>query len=55
MTGMLILGVVCLILGFILGIQLLWIIGIVLAAVGALLLILTAVSGTQIGGRRYWY
>jgi hypothetical protein len=48
---MLILGVICLILGFVLHIQVLWIIGIVLAVIGAILLILPV---ERVGGRR-WY
>jgi len=50
---MLILGIVCLVLGFVLHIEVLWIIGIVLAVVGAILLILAA-AGRGVGGR-YWY
>jgi hypothetical protein len=45
---MLILGIVLLILGLVFGIPLLWIIGLVLALLGAVLLI------APIGGRR-WY
>jgi hypothetical protein len=48
---MLILGVVLLLLGFFLHIQVLWIIGIVLAAVGAILLI---IGPARTGGRRYY-
>jgi len=50
---MLILGVICLILGFVLHIQVLWIIGIILAVIGGILLILSA-SGRRVGGRT-WY
>jgi hypothetical protein len=54
---MLIIGVICLVLGFIFGIQILWIIGIVLAVIGAILLVAALVGGAdrKIGGRRYWY
>jgi len=48
---MLILGVICLVLGFLLHIQVLWIIGIVLAVVGLILLLLPV---ERVGGRR-WY
>lgn len=51
---MLIIGIICLILGFVLGIQILWIIGIILAVIGGVLLIAGA-TGRAIGGRRYWY
>lgn len=51
---MLILGIICLVLGFVLGIQILWIIGIILAVIGAVLLVAGAV-GRPIGGRKVWY
>ena len=50
-SGMLILGVVLLLLGFFLHIQVLWIIGIILAVVGAILLV---VPKERVGGRRYY-
>lgn len=50
---MLILGVVLLVVGFLVGIHLLWVIGAILAVVGGVLLIAGA-TGHQIGGRRYW-
>jgi Zn-dependent membrane protease YugP len=48
---MVILGVVLLLLGFFLHIQVLWIIGIILVVVGAILLLLPV---ERVGGRR-WY
>jgi hypothetical protein len=51
---MLIIGIICLILGFVLGIQVLWIVGIILTVVGAVFLIAGS-TGRAIGGRRYWY
>lgn len=48
---MLILGVILLILGFVFGIQILWIIGAVLAVVGLILLVLPV---DRVGGHR-WY
>lgn len=48
---MLILGLICLVLGFVLGIQILWIIGIVLAVIGLILLLMPV---DRVGGRR-WY
>ena len=51
---MIILGLICLILGFVLGISLLWIIGVVLLIVGLILLVAGGV-GHAVGGRRYWY
>ncbi len=47
-------GLICLILGFVLGIGILWTIGIILLVVGAVLWVLGAV-GRPVGGRRYWY
>jgi hypothetical protein len=51
---MIILGVILLVLGFVFSIQILWIIGIVLVAVGLVLLVL-GTTGRAVGGRRYWY
>jgi hypothetical protein len=51
---MLILGVILLVLGFVLGISILWIIGILLVIVGAVLWLLGG-TGRPVGGRRYWY
>ena len=51
---MLILGVILLVLGFLLGIHLLWILGAILAVVGVVFLIAGG-TGRAIGGRRYWY
>lgn len=51
---MIILGVICLLLGFFLGIQVLWIIGIVLIALG-LILTLAGALGHAIGGRKTYY
>ncbi len=51
---MIILGVILLILGFLFSIPILWTIGLVLVAVGVVLLIVGA-TGRAIAGRRYWY
>lgn len=51
---MIVLGVILLILGFILGIPILYTIGIVLAIAGAALAILGG-TGRRIGGRSHWY
>jgi hypothetical protein len=51
---MLILGVILMLIGFLLGIPILWTIGVVLAIVGAVLWILGA-AGREIGGRRHYY
>ena len=51
---MIILGVICLILGLVLGVSILWTIGIILVVIGIIL----AVLGTMdraVGGRRHWY
>lgn len=51
---MLILGIILLVLGFVFAIHILWILGIIALAVGAVLLI-AGTTGRAIGGRRYWY
>ncbi len=51
---MIALGLICLILGFVLGVSILWTIGIILLVVGAVLWVLGSV-GRPVGGRRYWY
>ncbi|HEX4221059.1 MAG TPA: hypothetical protein VHZ97_01715 [Pseudonocardiaceae bacterium] len=51
---MIVLGVILLIVGFLLGIPILWTIGIVLAVVGAALAIVGG-TGRRIGGRAHWY
>jgi hypothetical protein len=48
------LGVVLLILGFVFGVQILWVIGIILLVVGAVFWILGSV-GRPVAGRRHWY
>ena len=51
---MIALGVILLILGFVLKIQILWTIGIIVLVIGAVLWVLGAV-GRPVAGRRYWY
>lgn len=51
---MIILGVILLVIGLITGLPFLWTIGIVLLAVGALLLLLGA-TGRAVGGRRHYW
>lgn len=51
---MLTLGIVLMLIGFLLGVPILWTIGVVLAVVGAVLWILGA-AGREIGGRRHYY
>ncbi|WP_185442004.1 DUF6131 family protein [Kribbella qitaiheensis] len=51
---MLILGLILLLLGFLLGVQILWILGIILLVVGAVLFLLGS-TGRQVGGRRHWF
>jgi hypothetical protein len=48
------LGVVFLLLGFLLGVPILWMLGVILLVVGAVLWIMGAV-GHEIGGRRHYY
>ncbi|MBC9713988.1 hypothetical protein H9Y04_15580 [Streptomyces sp. TRM66268-LWL] len=51
---MLALGLILLILGFVLGINILWTIGIILTVIGAVLWIMGSV-GHAVGGRRHYY
>ena len=51
---MIILGLVLLLLGFLLKIQLLWIIGLILIVVGAVLFLLGSM-GRAVGGRRHYW
>ncbi|WP_256726236.1 DUF6131 family protein [Streptomyces sp. MNU77] len=51
---MIILGLILLVIGLIAGIGVLWTIGIILVAIGALLWVLGAV-GHAVGGRRHYW
>ncbi|MEU6703470.1 DUF6131 family protein [Streptomyces wuyuanensis] len=51
---MIILGLILLIIGLVAGIGILWTIGIILVAIGALFWVLGAL-GHAIGGRRHYY
>ncbi len=51
---MIILGVILLIVGFLLGISILWTIGLILVVVGVILWILGSV-GHAVGGRNHYY
>jgi hypothetical protein len=51
---MIILGVILLVLGFLLGVSILWVLGIILLVVGVVLWILGA-TGRAVGGRKHWY
>jgi len=51
---MIVLGVILLILGFIFGIHLLWVLGLILLVVGAILWIMGSVGRPLAGRRHYW-
>ena len=51
---MIILGVICLILGLLLGVPILWTIGVILAVIGLVLALLGGV-GHAVGGRAHYY
>ncbi|MCA1672945.1 MAG: DUF6131 family protein [Actinomycetota bacterium] len=51
---MIVLGLILLVVGYLLGIQILWVLGIILVVVGAILELLGAL-GHAIGGRRHYY
>jgi hypothetical protein len=51
---MIILGIILLVVGFLLGVPILWTIGIILVVIGVVLVLLGS-AGREIGGRRHWY
>lgn len=51
---MIVLGVILLIVGFIVGIPVLWTIGIILALAGVVLAVVGG-TGRKVGGRAHWY
>jgi uncharacterized membrane protein HdeD (DUF308 family) len=53
-VGMIILGVLLLILGFVLSIKILWTIGIIVLIIGLVLMVLGA-TGRAVGGRRHYW
>ncbi len=51
---MIVLGIICLILGLLIGIPVLWTIGVILVAIG-LILALLGMAGHAVGGRAHYY
>ncbi|HEY3710154.1 MAG TPA: hypothetical protein VGL64_12315 [Amycolatopsis sp.] len=51
---MIVLGIILLVIGFLAGIPVLWTLGIILAAAGAVLAVAGS-TGRRIGGRAHWY
>lgn len=51
---MIILGIILLVLGFLLGVPILWTLGIILVVVGVVLALLGS-AGRTVGGRTHWY
>ena len=51
---MIILGIVVAIIGFLLGISLLWLLGIILVVIGLILFLLGS-TGHAVGGRRHYF
>jgi Family of unknown function (DUF6131) len=51
---MIVFGVVLLILGFVFGIHLLWVLGIILLVAGAVMWVMGSM-GRSVAGRRHWY
>lgn len=51
---MIVLGVVLLVVGYLLGIPILWTLGIILVVVGGVLVLLGS-TGRAVGGRRHYY
>lgn len=53
-AAVIILGIICLIVGFLLHISILWTIGIILLVIGAILWLL-GTAGHAVGGRRHYW
>lgn len=51
---MIIIGLVLMLIGFVAGIPILWSLGILVAAIGLVLLLLGS-AGREVGGRRHYY
>lgn len=51
---MIVLGIVLLVVGFLLGIHILWTLGIILVVVGVVLFLLGSVGRPVLGRRHYW-
>lgn len=51
---MIVLGVILLVIGFITGVNIIWVLGIIAVVVGAVLALLGA-TGRAVGGRAHWY
>jgi hypothetical protein len=51
---MIVLGIICLVIGFIAAIPILWTIGIILVVIGLILELLGA-TGRAVGGRRHYF
>jgi hypothetical protein len=51
---MIVLGIICLILGFLLSVPILWTLGIILVVIGVVLELMGS-AGRAVGGRRHYY
>jgi hypothetical protein len=51
---MFVMGIVLLLIGYLLGIPILWTLGIIFVVIGAVLFLLGA-AGREVGGRRHYY
>lgn len=51
---MIVLGVILLIIGFLTGVNIIWVLGIIAVVVGAILALL-GTAGREVAGRRHWY
>jgi hypothetical protein len=52
---MIILGLVLILLGWLLGFSILWLLGLVLLAGGIILMLLATAGGFMVAGRRHWF
>jgi hypothetical protein len=51
---MIVLGIILLIIGFVTGVNIIWVLGIIAVVIGAILAIL-GMAGREVGGRKVWY
>jgi hypothetical protein len=51
---MVVIGLILLILGWLLGISILWTVGLIVLVIGIVFLVLGQ-TGRAVGGRKYWY
>jgi hypothetical protein len=53
-VSVIVVGLILLLIGFVVGIPILWTLGIIVLVIGLILLAL-GTAGREVGGRKYWY